>query len=363
MRKYCLLALLLFLSSCAMIINKPYTNVHFFSEEENVSFILDNDSTIVYQTDTIVPVKRSKYPLLVNIISDSILNVQYSINSKLSTSYVFGNVVTLYAGYFVDLFTPKMYTYPGYIRLEKDKVYVYPLTGYSKRAKPDYVLKADSLAAIKSFDGNYTVVERKRKIRTPGKVNLLFEPFGIYSFNWNTFAERDYDNFAISTGLGMNYYLKPDLRLSIMGEAMWHTSGLTMEDFYFDNYDYSSNTSTVISGKIQIGKPVSKRIWIDAGLQLFHSSYSDFNYDFKETFSDPYIGHTTSRRTENKNNIGLALSASYRAGINSFTLNYYPSVVSFNRNKKDWNFEYNHIIGLIWVCEISMKTGRRPTKQ
>ena len=267
--RYLLILSLLILTSCATIINSPDTKVRFFSREGTIPFILNNDSAHIYHTDTVVRIQRSKEPLRVSIVGDSLPKTRYTVDSQLSSSYAIGNLFTYFAGYLIDLTNPKMYTYPGNIEISENSLSSFALTDYRLR-KPTQVLTPDHSTPNPGF-----VTIKKRGPRMPGRLNLQYHPLGMASFDWQTYRGRDHDNWAITTALGINYYLSPGRRLSLQGEAMLHS---TSTCFGCGCEEESGNNAEVLLAKLQVGRPVYNNLWVDVGIQYNYSEYADYEY-------------------------------------------------------------------------------------
>lgn len=334
-----------FFSSCATLFNSPQKKIQFFSEEGIIPFSLNEDS-LVYYTDTVISVKRSGAPLVIRVNPEENTEI-FTVDSKLSNTYVLGNIFNYFIGYLFDLASPKMYSYPGKIELStENKVYAYRQFAGSESDK----LEIHQGCTPKKLN-------KKNDTIRPGRINLSLNLLSFHSFNWDTSWGRDNDNWSISAGLGLEYYLKPDLYLSGGIEGMFHCTNQMISFFDYD----VSNISKALLGKVQVGKKMTDYLWLDAGLQMNHSYWYTkehvFSYDsWLHALMTPFIGpniEQTNRFKEAKNNYGFALGLKFKARNGYLRFDYYPSFLTHRFDS--WKWEYNHIWGISFGGLIRLK--------
>ena len=340
---FLLLSGMLFLSSCATIINSSHKKVQFVSEEKNLPFVVNDDPTIYY-TDTTLNIKRSKESLILQIDPEE-NGPKFEVEPRLSNSYVLGNLIfpPYFLGYSLDLLSEKMYSYPGKIALEKDIIYLYPqIRGTSSQVK-----------------GIHPGVRKKPKIKIleeeikSGAVNLNLTILSLQIFNWDTPWGRDVDNWAFAAGIGLEYFLKPDLYLSGGIEGMWHSSGSIIESPSWESSE--RNISKALQTKFQLGKAITKSAWLVAGIQMSHTYYSttEHKYSFYPEHLYPDDLKVKSHYLQAKNNYGLALGLKFKKGSSFFSFDYSPSFISHQFD--GWKGEYNHTIGISFGSSIKLK--------
>jgi len=105
--------------SCATLFNTPTTAIDIYTTKPS-RIVVNNDTTITHDNKVSISVMRSRDPITITAISDSIKKV-VKIESIYSLAYV-SNVFFLYgiAGAIVDHNSPKQFTYPFKVYLNSN---------------------------------------------------------------------------------------------------------------------------------------------------------------------------------------------------------------------------------------------------
>ena len=114
-----LLILILTLTSCASIFNGKRTKVK-ISADKDSKIIFDNDTISIDINQTTIRPFRSKKPLQIRVLKDS-LQQDFSFNKKLSNT-VFLNIYNYGLGLAVDLFHDKGYRYKNNLHFVTDSL-------------------------------------------------------------------------------------------------------------------------------------------------------------------------------------------------------------------------------------------------
>ena len=335
-------------SSCATIINKSHKNIRFLSDKEPVSFHLDNDTTD-YQTNIRIPVKRNSNSLQINVRKENDSIATFLLPPQYSKTFLYGNIPlggNYGIGWLIDVLTSKetkkVLSYPSKVMLSEDTLFVYPYISLFSTKPVAYYLTTEDKT-------------RKKYHLSAVKSSITFDwsLFSIYSINRKFFNKRYTEEFGLGMGVGLDYYLQPDLTLSADIDGMFHTTGSRDNFFYRDNT--YRETYTAFLTKIQLNKKLSKNNWLGLGLQM-NNTYSrerEFEIIAKDYYyienDYPYhyfyqVGSRERIKKEYKNNYGPAFSFQHKMKTYSFKLDYSPSFLS--QTTKKWKFEYNHLISI-----------------
>lgn len=105
-----ILVAFILLSSCATIVNSPYTILEVTSSPDSAIVKLENQPT-EYITPVNIPLKRSRNDVTLSVEKDSLYQ-EIILESKLSPAFTVGNLFSwgIY-GYLVDLTNPRKYKY------------------------------------------------------------------------------------------------------------------------------------------------------------------------------------------------------------------------------------------------------------
>ncbi len=146
---------ILLFSSCASLLNRPYTYIKVETDLDSTVVKVPNDRTN-YIAPAIVPVKRSKYDIVLELHNDTI-NKTVQVPSKLSPAFTVGNLFSagLY-GYLIDLTNPRRFTYPKsvYVDMVSDNIVLN--NNYFEPGKGSVFLTCNLplISQFYSYDGN-----------------------------------------------------------------------------------------------------------------------------------------------------------------------------------------------------------------
>lgn len=112
----CVLATVL--NSCASVFNQSHKNITIYTDIPS-AIVYEKDTIITEKNKAILNVERSKEPLSLTAISDS-LSKTLSVESRNSTEYWMNIVSNFGIGMLVDQNNPKRYTYPSKIYINSD---------------------------------------------------------------------------------------------------------------------------------------------------------------------------------------------------------------------------------------------------
>ena len=128
MKNLYILILPLLLTSCAAILNRPYTTSIVTTNPRGAKIIINQKDTICC-SENMVTVPRSYKPLYLEIVKDT-LSQRVTVFPKTSATYYWNFFSPYCLGYVADLFSDKRYTYPSniYVDLINPKLsYPHPL--------------------------------------------------------------------------------------------------------------------------------------------------------------------------------------------------------------------------------------------
>ena len=313
---------LIIFSSCATIrLDKTYKlNV----ESEEVSKIKYNDS--IYNLPTKITVNRSKVPLILTYITDSV-NKEITIKRKLHPNFIYGNLPTYFIGYFIDLTNPKRFYYGNTIMLNvKDSVKVIrePLFGKNSKAKEE----------------NYNLLSKKF-INKKGDFKILMSvPLAV---NFEMKPENEGIKKSVGWGftIGANYFYKENKFLSFNFTAI--TDRLILHhccDTIPYQYEKSTSFNYSISDNFKINRFV-----LGYGLNFANNSY---RFSKGEDFGT-YRQITYKYR--NNYNLGFVFTGYFEVfKYFSIGLAYRPTILQTYPSTK---FLYQHTFGIDYQIKFN----------
>ena len=200
MKKYLPVLLLFLLSSCATIFNGPYTIIKVDTNLDS-TIVRVNDNPTEFVAPAIVPVKRSKYDLVLKLQNDSI-NKTVLVPRKLSPAFTIGNLfgAGLY-GYIIDLTNPKRFGYPSDVFIDMVSGEVYENYSYTKPKGGAYFLTFNIplVNQFYVFDGE-----------------SYYPHIGAWGFGCGLEyyqSSEEYFSIQVSSALGIREELPPDENL------------------------------------------------------------------------------------------------------------------------------------------------------
>lgn len=303
-------------SSCATLANKTTTLVNIEVDTDSVKVCVNNDTTHWHNTPVTIKTLRQEKELQITAKKQNDTK-QYFISSRLSPSFIYGNIFSGgVAAYMIDLTNPKRFYYPSNITLYYNSAKYKATNSYTTNSGPEKNL-----------------------------INLKFSiPEGNHFFlNKGSAYGRRFGFLGISGGA--EYYFSDKYCVS------FDVGG--MLDFMIPipvPVDYWGGHESVVAeyGDIQIGRDFN-RFHFDGGFQFHQTTYRQWG-NIEHDPSLPDYDPFTLTKYVIRNNAGLAFSSYYRIN-NTFQLglNYYPSYVNWYR--KDIDLHYSHIL----FFELSFK--------
>lgn len=134
-----LLFILLLFSSCATLVNSPFTKINLYTRQDSVKVYLSDSTQFAYTPAQLI-VARTKQPLEVTLEKHD-LKKTVLIPAKLSPQFIFGNYAngSLLIGYLIDLSNPKRFKYPSKVYFDLDYLNNTNLK-YKTRVEPQFAL-------------------------------------------------------------------------------------------------------------------------------------------------------------------------------------------------------------------------------
>lgn len=180
-------------SSCATLTLKSNYDIHFHSSVEDTKLQV---SDRIYDLPFYVNVKRSKEPLNVTLLTDT-LQKNFILQSGNNLSFLYGNLFCLY-GYFVDLFSEKRFHYGNNILLD-------PFSN-------------DSIIRKATVSESFRYYLSKKYPTNKGQINLVFSLPWVNSFYLQPKFEKPKSNTGFwGMSLGTEYYHKDNRFIALTG--------------------------------------------------------------------------------------------------------------------------------------------------
>ncbi len=328
-----LLFILLLFSSCATLVNSPFTKINLYTKQDSVKVYLSDSSQFVYTPARLIVV-RSKTPLEVTLEKQD-LKKTVLIPAKLSPEFIFGNYAnaTLLIGYLVDFSNPKRFKYPSKVYFDLD---------YLNNANLKYKTKIEPQFAL------YQCPEgRKRDIACPrGTLSYkLSVPEGnSFVINKQTHIGKSFGFLGI-TGEGCYYYR--DRRFFGVGAGMLTDFIIPVPAPYDVEGEYERSFGSYLD--LLHGNDF-KRFSFSYGLNI--SKYSYYKRYTGELYPE-YIDTLLYSKVETR--AGLSFSTVYRFNeYASAGIKYLPSFYTFGPGE----FRYGHFLFLDLAINFRINTRR-----
>lgn len=319
MKQILLIFSLILLSSCATIVNSDNVSVKVISDKP-LKIKNGVDSFYTVNNNLKLNLKRSKEPLILEVISDSSIR-DVRVESKNSFFYTIGNIFTSYGlGMLVDKNKEKRYTYPKYI----------------------YLSSNDS--TNKYY--NYNPFVHKR-------FGIHFSIPEINSFHYypeGVGAKSNTGFFGIK--LGLEYYYKNDKYVNMsISSVMDFIAPAPAPVDYTGEHEHMYNVSLMLTDNF-----ILNRISLGYGLYVGQNSwyFRDDTYVFTdETGEVPdSVPLPKDPITKTYKVGGFVLQAYYNFGGNfNIGLVYKPSIYRFNV-KPYWKYEDIISVDLAWKFSL-----------
>lgn len=300
-----LLLITLSLSSCATILNSENTIVKISSDKAS-EIIFNNDTISVNRKQIKIRPKRSKNPLKITVLKDS-LKKEFYLNKNLSATY-FLNFYNYGAGFFIDLFSHKRFRYNHNLHfitdsvsnkimlsdkkittVRKNKIFIYtsPLKTLDFISIPmanlgfEYFIKDNySISAEYGFFISNKELEKHNITYLEEKAN----EFRIEA-KW-------YNGINLTKNVHLNEYLGLELR-EIYSQynsfIEYSNKNTNQNNFIVDDFATKKNV-TVVNLKYGLLLPIGKRFYFDfyTGLGVRIKSFNYLNLEYNENIHQLY---------------------------------------------------------------------------
>jgi len=328
-----LLFILLLFSSCATLVNSPFTKINLYTKQDSVKVYLSDSSQFAYTPAQLI-VARSKEPVQVTLEKQD-LKKTVLIPAKLSPEFIFGNYAnaTLLIGYLIDFSNPKRFKYPSKVYFDLD---------YLNNANLKYKTKIEPQFAL------YQCPEgRKRGIACPrGTLSFkLSVPEGnSFVINKQTHIGKSFGFLGI-TGEGCYYYR--DRQFFGVGAGMLTDFIIPVPAPYDVEGEYERSFGSYLD--LLHGNDF-KRFSFSYGLNI--SKYSYYKRYTGELYPE-YVDTLLYSKVETR--AGLSFSTVYRFNeYASAGIKYLPSFYTFGPGE----FRYGHFLFLDLAINFRISTRR-----
>ncbi|HET6556439.1 MAG TPA: hypothetical protein VFG54_03935 [Prolixibacteraceae bacterium] len=339
MKTFALVLCVLFLTSCATLVNTPYSEINLYTKQDSVKVYLNNSADYSL-TPARVSVERSEEPLRITLEKDE-QKEKIMVPSRVSPQFWMGNLFmgAFFFGYIVDLSNDRRFTYPRKIYVDMDDPDKVDYR-FRTREKPQNLLMQ--------------IPQKKTYTVQKGTVNIkLSIPEGNSFFlNKQTHIGNTFGFLGITTGV--DYYYKD--------KRYWGLGAGAVIDFiapfpapydFWGEYERSSGLYVDLLHGMDI-----HRFSVNYGLSFTRYDYEKGNTeDYLHTDSLSYP--TYSYYTKAENRLGLSLSAKYKF-TNYFNvgMKYLPSFYTLDSRE----FRYGHLLFLDIAINYAIKPRRKHIK-
>ncbi|MFT4221383.1 hypothetical protein [Dysgonomonas sp.] len=326
--------------SCASIMNGEWTSVSVYTEQPAKAIVRGDTLRTQLLSDANVlsfSVPRSNKSLQFVLQSDS-LHKTVNIPSKFSQNYYL-NILCFWPGLFVDLSSPKRYTYNNKLTFDEN---------------------------LNLYDGRFTT----RK----GDLNLYFSLPFIYP-SLNTIKPEKYSRVTqgsvVGLSVGFDYYYKKDKFVNLTGTM---TSSHIGEDdyYYYDNEDNRWPDEPCVDDRFNMySLCVShnhrlKRLSFGYGLSYNYTIYRKDSYSMPPNYMKPELRaynynaspNIYSRQRYEYPTLGLVFNGYCYVSRNfSVGLVYKPSLLRLKSHSGN-TFNYEHQITLDFAFRFNLLSGK-----
>ncbi len=325
--------MMLLFTSCATLVNSPYTKVNLYTKQDSVKVYL-TDSTPYAYAPVSLTVERSKEPLRVTLEKQD-QRREILLPRKLSPEFLIGNYMngTLPFGYLVDLSNPKRFRYPANVWFDLD---------YINNANLKYKTKIKPQNALSQCTAG-----RKRDVAC-SRGTILFKlsvPEGnSFVINKQTHTGKSFGFLGI-TGEGCYYYR--DRQFFGAGAGMLTDFIIPIPAPYDVEGEYERSFGSYFD--LLHGNDY-RRVSFSYGLNI--SKYSYYKRYTGQLFPE-YIDTLLYSKVETR--AGLSFSTVYRfSEYFSAGIKYLPSFFTFGTGE----FRYGHFLFLDLAINFRINTTR-----
>jgi hypothetical protein len=302
---------LLFLHSCATLLNKERTVLTVYTDKPT-QIQFENFDITVNEKQRIL-VKRGPEPLIIEAKQDS-LEKTFVLPPRLS-GMLWMNVYNYGVGLIVDYFTPKKYTYQ----------------------KESYL--------------NFKTSDPKPERFAPQRKGQLYLNFSIPYFNWFSMQplyegrKQDVGFFGYDLGVDYNYSNKKFISLN-QGVMIDFPIPFPVPLFYISSYETMNSKYYTISDNIRF-----KNISLGYGISYNENKWRFLDLLWLDSEQDVFPGVNRTRATQ-QGMVGLNLSVQWRLQKHfHLGLNYRPGIYRLYPNP-GYGYEHNASLGLIWKFKV-----------
>ncbi|TXD50886.1 MULTISPECIES: hypothetical protein [unclassified Polaribacter] len=299
MKKLALLLIItVFLHSCASILNGKKTLVK-ISTDNKSTIIFKNDTLLTSEKQVIIQPKRSKKPLKITILKDS-LREDFYFNRKISA--VFGlNIMGVYGlGFLVDLTNNKRFTYQRNLHfitdtlskkivisnkkvtlLPKNKFFIYtsPLHAFDVFSIPMATLGSEYFIQNNiSLSAEYGINLPNNQTRN-NTISYLNEQAITYKFE-----TKFYNLINFTNNVFLNEYISLEFReiKNQYNDKINYFDDENQSDFITDDFATKKRV-TIVNLKYGLLIPIGKRFYLDVysgfGIRIKKFKHINLEYD------------------------------------------------------------------------------------
>ncbi|QOD61627.1 hypothetical protein H9I45_04035 [Polaribacter haliotis] len=300
-----IIVLILTLNSCASILNSSTTKVK-ISADKKSKIIFKNDTISIYKKQTAIKAERSKKPLKITVIKDS-LQKDFYIKSKLSSTLLL-NVYNYGAGLIVDLFSSKRFRYPSNLHFVTDSlsnnivlsnkkitvltkntffIYTYPIQLFDFFSIPMTTLGTEYFVKNNfSLSAEYGINYPKTKLR---RHNITYLDEKAFTYRFET---KWYNSINLTRNVHLNEYLGFEFReiRSQYNDYIDYTDKNTNQNNFIRDDFATKKRVTIFNLKYGILIPIGKQFYFDfyTGLGIRIKKFNHLNLEFDKTIHNLY---------------------------------------------------------------------------
>jgi hypothetical protein len=312
MKQLLILLTICFLAcSCATLMNKPTTDIHFRTCRPT-TIVYGKDSVKTVKNKVVLSIERSSNPLVITALTDSSVK-QITIQPINSFAYTY-NLINFGIGMLFEKDSPKRYGYPGFVFIKQTDTSGKNYNLYKAVGKGDFLLHLSF-----PYINNFFLKPENESI----KHNTGFLGFSLgldYYYRKNKFI-----NF--SAGIASDFFLPFPAPVDFEGK-----------------YELMSSAYLSLSNNHKL-----KKFSFGYGI-----SFASNNWNYRDYRISDSINQTNYSVNKSNVTLGFVFSSYYQIGrAFNVGLIYRPSFFSFNTNK---NFRYEHLISIDIALKIPLKS-------
>lgn len=299
--------IILLLSSCATILNGKKTTIKISADKES-KIVFKNDTISINKTQTAIRPIRSKEPLELTILKDS-LNEKFIFKRKTSTLFWLNIFNNYGVGMLIDLTNKKRFTYKhnlhfitdsikNKIALSNKKITLLPKNKFFIYTNPVQFLDFFSIPmatfGTEYFLANNFSINAEYGFKISDNFNKRSDVIILKDKAINYRLETKlYNKVNFTQNVHLNEYLGLEFRQIVSQFNDKQEYGMVNDINNVNSiidYFATKKRVTIINFKYGLLVPIGKRFYFDFyyGLGVRIKKFQDFNYDFDETIHTTY---------------------------------------------------------------------------